>query len=49
MNKLFVIDKDGNYVPSGVVETDNGLILKDASAPKERTTESGIILPDTAA
>lgn len=28
MNKLFIIDKDGNYVPSGIVETDNGIILK---------------------
>jgi hypothetical protein len=30
MNKLFVIDKDGNYVPSGIVETDKGLELKTA-------------------
>ena len=28
MNKLFIIDKDGNYVLSGIVETDNGIILK---------------------
>lgn len=42
MNKLFIVDKDGNFVPSGVVETDEGLVLKNAEA---ESTDSGIILP----
>lgn len=44
MNKFFTIDRDGNFVPSGVVETDNGLILKTADTAPVNTTESGIIL-----
>ena len=28
-NKLFTIDKDGNFVPNGIIETDNGIVLSD--------------------